>query len=65
MDMGKRIENLEQADMPPEPPLKFRLCTAPPELSPTKHLQLHGAQGEVCFTLNLGDCSLTPTEKDR
>jgi hypothetical protein len=58
MSRNDRIDKLERALPPEEPPFRFRMCAAPKELTPEAHERYHAERGERCFTLNLGAAAI-------
>jgi hypothetical protein len=58
MTRNGRIDKLERALQPEEPPLRFTLCQAPEGLTPEAHALWHKDRGEIEFTINLGDCDI-------
>jgi hypothetical protein len=62
---NRRMDRLEEAFAPDDPPMTFRLCTAPQGLSSEAHALWHKDRGEEIgleFTINLGDCDIREGE---
>ena len=59
MTIEHRITALEKQTGPAEPPMTFRLCDAHGGLTTEEHEAHHHERGELCFSLNLGDCEVS------